>query len=886
MKTAFVYQPKKAAYLYPDSFVGHAIQNAKKHSWAQNIQQTIIKEAAYWHALSYDELWDKMFQPSIGPRSLMVWSDGYCPSCGKTVGMYAWETDHENRPWKVACPFCGDLFPKNDYKAFFDSGINRDTGLFSYEEADKTLLINTEHPSTEDPQHQYGVDDGRGYTDGKNRWYFVGYYIYRCAWNADILEGIKKLSMAYMVTGDGEYARRAAILLDRTADFFTEFEYYSQGLVYEISSSTGYITYRIDSASDVLHMARAYDRIFNAIKEDQVLAEFLSSKARQFPRSHIYETNKKESFADIQRNIEEHMFLHVLQNPDRILTNFPGTDIAITTIHTVLGWEHNRELILEKITEIADKSTHTDGTTGEHGLPNYTAFAAHKLSNFLAEYAYVEEDLLATLFVKCPNLKKTWRFYVDTMCLYGYYPHIGDAGNFARKVDQYRGVVLWQPGDGAEQPHENPIPSLYTFLWRLYELSGDAVYAKLMYIENKNSADGLPYDIFLQSPESIGQGVLDIVQKHGTDLNVGSVDKMQYHLALMRRPEDKNPVFWLDYDAGGHVGHFHYDGLNLGLYAYGLDLMTDFGYPPVNKDGWTGPWTAWYRETYSHNTVLVDSQCQVSAEGRINLWHDGEGVRALRADGRGMYGQCRYERTVVMVDMGKEHCYLVDVFRVDGGKRHDRLMSTQYAKLTTSGLNLKPADNPWAHVEACRVGMTDFRIDVNPEDIFEADFEIEDRYNYGDDKSKVHVKYTDMTESTQVYVFDAWVQESFNNPIESTIPRIATTREGKEPLRSTFVGIIEPYKDFSKIDDIKRLELRDDAGAISKGNHVAIEITQGVKTKELIIIKDVAKSAACEYLYQKDWALKTNAELLVMAKDRSGKTEIKARVGGEVIIDE
>ena len=44
---------------------------------------------------------------------------------------------------------------------------------------------------------------------------------------------------------------------------------------------------------------------------------------------------------------------------------------------------------------------------------------------------------------------------------------------------------------------------------------------------------------------------------------------------------------WLDYDSGGRHGHA--DALNLGLFAKGLDLLPDFGYPPVQYGGWGAP---------------------------------------------------------------------------------------------------------------------------------------------------------------------------------------------------------------------------------------------------------------------------------------------------------
>ena len=57
-------------------------------------------------------------------------------------------------------------------------------------------------------------------------------------------------------------------------------------------------------------------------------------------------------------------------------------------------------------------------------------------------------------------------------------------------------------------------------------------------------------------------------------------------------------------DTGGR--HSHADGMNLGLFAKGVDLMPDFGYPPVQYGGWDSPRAQWYRMSAAHNTVVVD----------------------------------------------------------------------------------------------------------------------------------------------------------------------------------------------------------------------------------------------------------------------------------------
>ena len=113
------------------------------------LRQYAIERAAPWRALSPEELWDLVFGHTL-PRSWMVWSDGFCPSCGGLVNMYDWRISVWEQTWKLTCPRCSDVFPKNDFHAFYRSGLDG-TGVFDPKHADRDLLFNVEHPDPADP---------------------------------------------------------------------------------------------------------------------------------------------------------------------------------------------------------------------------------------------------------------------------------------------------------------------------------------------------------------------------------------------------------------------------------------------------------------------------------------------------------------------------------------------------------------------------------------------------------------------------------------------------------------------------------------------------------------------------------------------------------------
>ncbi len=146
-----------------------------REPWAAVVVNDVREAAKPWVAMSEADLWRLMFGATIS-RSWMVWSNGHCPACKKAVPMYNWQMDGLGRPWKTWCPHCNEEFPKNDFAAFYRSGLD-ERGVFDPSRADRSLLFHAEHPDPADPLHRFGVDDGEGYVEGDHRWRFIGAYL-------------------------------------------------------------------------------------------------------------------------------------------------------------------------------------------------------------------------------------------------------------------------------------------------------------------------------------------------------------------------------------------------------------------------------------------------------------------------------------------------------------------------------------------------------------------------------------------------------------------------------------------------------------------------------------------------------------------------------------
>jgi hypothetical protein len=116
-------------------------------------------------------------------------------------------------------------------------------------------------------------------------------------------------------------------------------------------------------------------------------------------------------------------------------------------------------------------------------------------------------------------------------------------------------------------------------------------------------------------------------------------------------------------------GHDHPDALNIAMYAEGVEVLSDLGYIGDH------PLNASIRSTLKHNLVVIDEQEQllrgVRPPGNLRLIGVSPDVKVIQADCQAYSEAEVYSRSVVMVHRGKGPAYLVDCFRVKGGKTHD-----------------------------------------------------------------------------------------------------------------------------------------------------------------------------------------------------------------------
>jgi hypothetical protein len=702
------------------------------------------------------------------------------------------------------------VFPKNDFDAFHRSGYD-EHGIFRPELADRSLLFNADHPDPDDPLHLFGVDDGEGYVDAEgHRWRFIGAYLIYGQWKRLIVNGIVNLSSAYSVTGDERYAYKAALMLDRVADAFPEFDFGEQGIVYERKGDRGQISTWHDACEEVRMLALAYDRIFDGARsQEQALTAFLSKKAEEHKLA-----NPKRSWSEIQQNIEDRILRDTIANSARIQTNYPRREVALMVIKTVLDWPSSRDEVLTMLDETIARATAVDGVSGEKGLYGYSTIAPRAVGEILGRFSLLEPDFLKTVCERHPILHQTYRFHIDTWCMDEWYPRSGDTGAFGTKATSYCGLSF----------SKNPgvSPSMWTLLSDLHRLTSDPAFAQILYKMNGNSVERLPYDLFVEDPAAMQAGVQRAIDDVGPDIGRDSVNKQEWCIAILRSGEGEHRrALWLDYDARG--AHGHADGMNLGLFAKGLDLIPDFGYPPVGFGGWGSPVARWYTMTAAHATVVVDGRNHDHASGKTTLWADGNRFRAVRAAAPEMYGIERYERLAAMRDLDDTDFYVVDCFFVTGGADHAKFFHSFFGAVQPAGLTLSDAPDYGYDTQ-----MRNFRIDAAPAQGWSVDWALDDPYDYLAEGKDVHLRYTDLTADAQAGLAEGWINpQTYGEAPPEWIPRTFVRRHTEElPLTSAFVSVIEPYEGRSNLRGIRRLPLETMNARALPDTFVGVEVVR------------------------------------------------------------
>ncbi|MGD7009993.1 heparinase II/III domain-containing protein [Metabacillus sp. 84] len=100
-------------------------------------------------------------------------------------------------------------------------------------------------------------------------------------------------------------------------------------------------------------------------------------------------------------------------------------------------------------------------------------------------------------------------------------------------------------------------------------------------------------------------------------------------------------------DYGPYGGsHGHPDKLHIDLFANGKAFAPDFGTPSYGHVLYTG----WYKQTVSHNTLVVDGASQKAEEGELKEFAAGKNLQFMNAEANQAYPGVSMKRSIFMTD--------------------------------------------------------------------------------------------------------------------------------------------------------------------------------------------------------------------------------------------
>ncbi len=813
--------------MYTPEKLANIARNVEAHDWAKGIRDGAVRSAQTWADMSDEDLWNMIPGQDL-PRCIDV-SMTYtksgkvrpgCLVCGDEVfkhGNYPYNPNVFGKPWKLTCPSCKSVFPTNDFGKYYRSGID-EHGVFNPEKADRSLLFNAEHPDPEDPLHLWGVDDGFGYIDENGHGHrYIAYYTWKL-WGV-IRSGLGALSNAYLYSGDPLYARKAAIMLDRIADVYPDMDwnpyatrgwYHSDG-----GSKRGKIDGAIWETGILKTFAVNYDKIITGLNDQPELYEFLRAKAEQYTLP-----GPKGTREQLMANIDDRILRCGAEaiRAHRIWGNEGMHQSAMAACAIALDTDPDTSAMLDWV--FAPDGGHIPGVivggidrdgVGAEAAPGYAlGWGANigRLADMLADYGKYEAH---DIYRDFPQFANTFTAGSRITVLDYDTPSIGDTGSTGSI-----GKVQVTP----------------SFMIRGYRYLQDPGIALAAWRANSNVSEGLGRSIMDADPDWIAKDIDRIVAEAGASAgSLGPHHMAGYGFLCHEYGHQRNGTgLYLYYGRNG--GHGHLDRLNIGIYGFGFDLAPDLGYPEFatswpKRNEWTDP-------TLSHNTVVIDEIPQkVNWVGLPRFFKTLPGLQCAEVESPSVYGAAReYRRTIALINVSEWLGYGVDIFRVAGGNDHIRSFHGPGTELETTGLDLAEQESgsyagpdvPFGTSipRGPRMGyswLDHVEYDSLPPAAWTVDWRVPAGYRGAVESDDVHLRMWNFTPADDITLADGEPpQNKSGNPRRL---RYCLTHRKGEDLTTTFVSLLEPYRESPLIKSAERIDI---PGADPQDGPVALKV--------------------------------------------------------------
>ena len=623
---------KSARTYYTETRLAAMQANLKEHQWAKSARTTIITEADKWLKFTDDEL-RLMVPPANLPRAIYVHEAG-CPKHGLAIrkfGTYPWKLSLDH-PFKVQCPVGGEFYPDNDFSAYYRFGIVE--GRFQPDRADRSLLKGNI------------VDDGWGWDrpddDNPQKYWFVGYYTHWMLARKVVYGVLQYCSQAYLISGDERYAHKAAVVLWQLAQHYPKYRYEKQSRRgTEIDPNyRGKLRYHTWETSTVNHAALAYDAVFPHIGEDAELQRMTGQTATEI-REHI-ESRMLRPMAKL-----------IIDGSHTIQGNYGSHQQALLKVAIVcLDEAHDpkRSAVIQWVLNNDNVRIYTDMGLNDalfnvifrDGVPFESPSYNQGWIKSLLSMATMLHECGVDIFSR-PRLKKLCDWPIDMTCCGRFTPALGDSGN------------MYHPAVGRSGRVYGPA----------YRQYGDTRHAKLY-----AGISGVPsHDLF---EECVDDEIAQAANRHQGELGTDSFLFPAYGMSILQTGGKQNRTALMLHQGSGRWAHAHYDAMHIDLYSWGYALIPDFGYPETCNSQDPRRF-GYFSHTLAHNTVMVNETRGERADGQLTAYDAGSFCQVVEARAEGVYPGVvsRYQRTLALIEITPSNAYVVDAFRVKGGRQHD-----------------------------------------------------------------------------------------------------------------------------------------------------------------------------------------------------------------------
>ncbi len=726
-------------------------------------------------------------------------------------------------------------------------------------------------------KERWGVDDSYGYYSGKtnasagnnDRHTYIGSFVASGLWRSDgktgkaIADAIQSLAYAYVYTDEEKYGIASAVLLDRFADFYPDYNLEAYDLIAYNAHGGGGVGGLLGCIAES-QIARifpeAYDMIYD-IFDDPAVVNYIAGKSKSVKFRHAKETPNQ-----IRHNIENGLLRGILNNvaAGKAAGNFGLAQEATALCAVVLDSKPDTTKWLDFLYASNEGSTKNEVLGG--GIDDYLISRID--SDGQGDEASTYNQMWIDGMQPVADVLDGYDGYEGKKSLYDepklkrmYYSGI------AMMIGEYSPTI----GDSLRTGQKGHWTSKGRML-NAYDKFRDPIFAQAAYELNKRSVDGFNTGIWTNDPEKIQDDILDVIEEHGT-LTLKSDMLAGFGLAMLKSGGDytdstattaldtRNST-WMYFGTNGnpYSSHPHKDTLNIGLIALGLELMPDHGYPA--KTGNDPERYQWTNVTLSHNTVVVNEKSQQDQDSRGDAIHfdETEMVKVMDVSEPNVYNEVsEYRRSVLNIKIDDENMYAVDFFRVLGGDNHIysiHVAADSIAETVNMGEVKPQTDDKGNYVGSYAGADVPFGNDPNSnstnsavlkyprgytwldtvdrysntEDNFAVDFNIKDWRRYLKDGKDLHLRMTVLDgenrkngAETSVAIANGYPPGKAENKEVKYLKYFLLEHKG-ENLDAVFTSVFEPYKKNRNLAEIKPMTLD-----IVVGNELSADVHRALK---------------------------------------------------------